>query len=114
MTDGVKRCFLRRGEYSHNCPSASSNHSPSAVSTSLPVAPDLDGVLPLGAPARVGVLALLDGRRLLAGRRREEVVCQPLQSVRGRALPVRDGAGHGGVDAAARDDRKPQVIALVS
>ena len=88
-------------------------HSPSAVSANLAVPADLDGVLSLGAPAGVGVLALLHRGRPLAGRRREEVVRQALQAVGGRALPVGDGAGHGRVDAAPRDDGEPQVVALV-
>ena len=87
--------------------------SPSTVSANLAVAADLDGVLSLGAPAGVGVLALLHRGRPLARRRREEVVRQSLQAVGGRALPVGDGAGHGRVDAAARDDGEPQVVALV-
>ena len=90
------------------------SRSPGAVSARLSVAADLDGVLALGAPARVAVHARLLGRRLVARRRREEVVVQLLQAVGGRAAPVGDGARHRRVDAGARDDGEPEIVALVS
>ena len=88
--------------------------APRAVSPDLPVCGDLNGVLPLRASAGVAVLSPLLG--LLAGAqgRGEEVLGGLQQLEAGRALPVGDGAGHGGVDAPPDQDGEAEAVALVS